>query len=54
MNQLVPLVELAFDTPIGQKTAATANPGLSYRMSLLPGSFPVRQSSRSTMKGGVE
>lgn len=30
LNQLVPLVEFAFDSPIGQKTAATVNPGLSY------------------------
>src|SRR5215831_4802476 len=30
LNQLVPLVEFSFDSPIGQKTAATANPGLSY------------------------
>lgn len=34
LNQLVPLVEFAFDTPFGQgsngKTAATVNPGLSY------------------------
>ena len=34
LNQLVPLVEFAFDTPLGatpgQRTAGTANPGLSY------------------------
>jgi hypothetical protein len=34
LNQLVPLVEFAFDSPIGRgfgrKTAGTANPGLSY------------------------
>ena len=34
LNQLVPLVEFAFDTPFGPasngKTAATMNPGLSY------------------------
>jgi hypothetical protein len=30
LNQLVPLVEFAFDSPMGQKTAVTANPGLSY------------------------
>ena len=34
LHQLVPLVEFAFDTPIGRghgrKTAATMNPGLSY------------------------
>jgi hypothetical protein len=30
LNQLVPVVEFAFDSSIGQKTAATANPGLSY------------------------
>jgi hypothetical protein len=30
LNQWVPLVEFAFDSPAGQKTAATINPGLSY------------------------
>ena len=34
LNQFVPLVEFAFDTPIGRgfgrKTKGTANPGLSY------------------------
>ena len=30
LNQWVPLVEFAFDSPRGQKTAATINPGLSY------------------------
>jgi hypothetical protein len=30
LNQFVPLVEFAFDSPRGQKTAATMNPGLSY------------------------
>jgi hypothetical protein len=34
LNQFVPLVEFAFDTPIGhgfgRKTASTSNPGLSY------------------------
>jgi len=30
LNQILPLVELSFDSPIGQKTAAIANPGLSY------------------------
>jgi len=30
LNQWVPLVEFAFDTPVGQKTAASLNPGLSY------------------------
>jgi hypothetical protein len=30
LNQLVPLVEFSFDTPRGQKTVATMNPGLSY------------------------
>ena len=30
LHQLVPLVELAFDTPLSQKTAATMNPGLAY------------------------
>jgi hypothetical protein len=28
--QLIPLVEFAFDTPRGEKTAATMNPGLAY------------------------
>jgi hypothetical protein len=30
LNQLVPLVEFGFDTPRGQYTAATANPGFAY------------------------
>jgi len=30
LNQLVPLVEFSFDSPRGQKTVATMNPGLSY------------------------
>jgi len=30
LNQLVPLVEFSFDSPRGQKTAATMNPGFSY------------------------
>ncbi|MBR1219065.1 hypothetical protein JQ557_13760 [Bradyrhizobium sp. U87765 SZCCT0131] len=30
LNQWVPLVEFAFDSPRGQKTAATVNPGVSY------------------------
>jgi hypothetical protein len=30
LNQLVPLIEFAFDSPRGQKTTATMNPGLSY------------------------
>ena len=30
LHQLVPLVEFAFDSLWGQRTAATANPGLSY------------------------
>ncbi|MBV8290168.1 MAG: hypothetical protein JOZ35_24920 [Hyphomicrobiales bacterium] len=30
MNQFVPLIEFSFDSPRGQKTAATMNPGLSY------------------------
>jgi hypothetical protein len=30
LNQLVPLVEFKFDTPRGQYTAATANPGFAY------------------------
>ncbi len=30
LNQLVPLVEFRFDSPHGQYTAATANPGFAY------------------------
>ncbi|MCC8981443.1 hypothetical protein [Bradyrhizobium acaciae] len=30
LNQLVPLVEFRFDSPRGQATAATANPGFAY------------------------
>jgi hypothetical protein len=30
LNQLVPLVEFSFDSPRGEKTVATMNPGLSY------------------------
>jgi hypothetical protein len=30
LHQFVPLVEFAFDTPRGEKTAATVNPGLAY------------------------
>jgi hypothetical protein len=30
LNQFVPLVEFSFDSPRGQKTAVTMNPGLSY------------------------
>jgi hypothetical protein len=30
LNQWVPLVEFRFDSPAGQKTAATANPGFAY------------------------
>jgi hypothetical protein len=30
LNQLLPLVEFSFDTPRGQTTAATMNPGLAY------------------------
>jgi len=30
LHQFVPLVEFAFDTPRGEKTAATMNPGLAY------------------------
>lgn len=30
MNQFVPLIEFAFDSPRGAKTVATINPGLSY------------------------
>jgi hypothetical protein len=30
LNQLVPLVEFSFDSPRGEKTIASVNPGLSY------------------------
>jgi hypothetical protein len=30
LNQFVPLIEFSFDSPRGQKTSATMNPGLSY------------------------
>jgi hypothetical protein len=30
LNQLLPLVEFSFDTPRGQNTAATMNPGFAY------------------------
>ena len=30
LNQFLPLVEFSFDTPRGQNTAATMNPGLAY------------------------
>lgn len=30
LDQFVPLVEIAFDTPRGQRTIGTVNPGLSY------------------------
>jgi hypothetical protein len=30
LNQLVPLVEFSFDSPRGQYTAATMNPGFGY------------------------
>jgi hypothetical protein len=30
VNQFIPLVEFAFDSPRGEKTAATMNPGLVY------------------------
>ena len=30
LNQWVPLVEFRFDSPRGQQTAATANPGFAY------------------------
>jgi hypothetical protein len=30
LHQFVPLVEFSFDSPRGEKTAATMNPGLSY------------------------
>jgi hypothetical protein len=30
LNQFIPLVEFAFDSPRGEKTAATMNPGLAY------------------------
>jgi hypothetical protein len=30
LNQFLPLVEFSFDSPRGQKTAATMNPGFAY------------------------
>jgi hypothetical protein len=30
VNQFIPLIEFAFDSPRGEKTAATMNPGLAY------------------------
>ena len=30
LNQLLPLVEFSFDSPRGQNTAATVNPGFAY------------------------
>jgi hypothetical protein len=30
LEQFIPLIEFAFDTPRGEKTAATMNPGLAY------------------------
>jgi hypothetical protein len=30
LHQFIPIVEFAFDTPRGEKTAATMNPGLAY------------------------
>jgi hypothetical protein len=30
LNQLVPLIEFSFNSPRGEKTSATMNPGLSY------------------------
>ena len=30
LNQLVPVVEFSFDSPLGQTTAATMNPGFAY------------------------
>ena len=30
LHQFIPLVEFAFDMPLGEKTAATMNPGLAY------------------------
>jgi hypothetical protein len=46
LNQLVPLVEFAFDSSRGTKSIATMNPGLSYERS--PGRSPLRRSYRST------
>jgi hypothetical protein len=36
LDQLVPLVEFAFDTPRGQRTTGTVNPGLSYVSDEIP------------------
>ena len=30
LNQFIPLVEFAFDSPMREKTVATINPGLAY------------------------
>jgi hypothetical protein len=30
LNQFLPLVEFSFDSPLGQSTAATMNPGFAY------------------------
>ena len=30
LHQFIPIVEFSFDTPRGEKTAATMNPGLAY------------------------
>jgi len=41
LHQFVPLVEFAFDSPRGEKTAATMNPGLSYVEDVWQVSFEV-------------
>jgi hypothetical protein len=30
LNQFIPLIEFAFDSPLGQRSAGTVNPGLAY------------------------
>jgi len=30
LDQFIPLIEFAFDTPRGQRTTGTANPGIAY------------------------
>jgi hypothetical protein len=30
LNQFIPLIEFAFESPVGQRTAGTVNPGLAY------------------------
>jgi hypothetical protein len=48
VHQFIPLVEFAFDTPRGEKTAATMNPGLAYVADAWQ--VPPRPSFRSTAR----